>query len=55
MMIHTGSNDVAKGAPPEKIVNYVESASKIEVQANQKVKVAISAISVFYSFGADLL
>ena len=44
VIIRIGSNDVAKGAPPERIVNNVESADNRVLQVNSKVKVAISAI-----------
>ena len=44
VIIYIASNDVAKGVPPEKIVDNVESAGKRVVQVNSKVKVAISAI-----------
>ena len=44
VIIPIGSNDFAKGIPPEKIANNVESAGNRVLQTNSKVKVAVSAI-----------
>ena len=44
VITHIGSNDDAKGVPPEKVVNILESAGNRVVQVNSKVKVAILAI-----------